>query len=237
MSILPDVIYVRPWGPEDGEVAAGVVRAVFEEYGFSWDEGDYCADLYDVQGHYLDRGHLFWLAEFEGRVIGTGALELFAPIGSEVLGLGSGGDSDSGSDLQGRLTPPQFPTVTGPPLRGEGGENPHPLPPLPNRHEHPIKERGGTALIDGKIRVLGADCSLERLYVHPEARGLGAGSALFLTTIEEARRRGRTVMEIWSDKKLENAHRLYGHFGAEVVGERICDDPDESPEWGLRLLL
>lgn len=171
---------IRTWREEDGAEPARIVRAVFDEYGFSWDEDDYCADLYDVKAHYIDRGHRFWVAEYDGAVIGTGALELFEEIPSS--------ESD---------------TV-----------------------DH-----------GGKIRVAGADCSLERLYVHPEARGLGAGSALFRQTIEEARALGRRRMEIWSDKKLENAHRLYGHFGAQVVGERICDDPDESPEWGLRLEL
>jgi hypothetical protein len=42
-------------------------------------------------------------------------------------------------------------------------------------------------------------------------------------------------MELWSDKRFGPAHRLYGQFGAEVVGDRICDDPDKSPEWGLRI--
>jgi hypothetical protein len=42
-------------------------------------------------------------------------------------------------------------------------------------------------------------------------------------------------MEMWSDKRFEDAHRLYQKLGAEVVGERICHDPDQSPEWGLLL--
>jgi hypothetical protein len=42
-------------------------------------------------------------------------------------------------------------------------------------------------------------------------------------------------MELWSDKRFEDAHRLYQKLGARVVGERICHDPDQSPEWGLAI--
>lgn len=89
----------------------------------------------------------------------------------------------------------------------------------------------------GKIRVSGTDCSLERLYVHPTARRMGVGSALTKHAIAEAAARGCEAMELWSDKRFGDAHRLYGRFGAEVVGDRICDDPDVSPEWGLVLRL
>jgi hypothetical protein len=44
-------------------------------------------------------------------------------------------------------------------------------------------------------------------------------------------------MEIWSDKLLADAHRLYQRHGAEVVAERVHDDPDASAEWGLVLEL
>jgi GNAT superfamily N-acetyltransferase len=90
-------------------------------------------------------------------------------------------------------------------------------------------------LVEGQARVAAADCSLERLYVVPDARGSGVGHSLFSTTIEAAPREGRSRMEIWSDKRFEAAHRLYVRHGAEIVGDRICQDPDHSPEWGLRL--
>jgi putative acetyltransferase len=90
---------------------------------------------------------------------------------------------------------------------------------------------------DSLPRVAGTDCSLERLYVHPEARRSGIGSALIQHVLDEARRRGHSHLEMWSDKRFGDAHRLYGRFGAEVVGDRICDDPDVSPEWGLLVRL
>ncbi len=162
----------------DSLSAATIVKAVFDEYGFTWDEADYCADLYDLKGHYLELGHPFWVAEFGGEIVGTSALELYDT--------------------------------------------------LPGSIGQPIE-------LKGKIRAASSDCSLERLYVHPKARGLGLGTALLRRTIDEAVSRGRKAMEIWSDKKLENAHRLYGHFGVTPIGDRICDDPDESPEWGFVL--
>ena len=88
-----------------------------------------------------------------------------------------------------------------------------------------------------EIRVTGADCSLERLYVVPEARKGGVGGALIDHVMQAAREGGGTGMELWSDKRFGDAHRLYGRYGAEVVGERLCDDAEQSPEWGLLLPL
>ena len=135
----------------DSAAAAAVVRAVFDEYGFTWDEEGYHADLRDVEASYV----AFFVAERDGRIVGTAGLT----------------------------------------------------------------EQG----------------SLERLYVLAEARGSGAGSALLEAVAEEARRRGHVELEIWSDKRFTDAHRLYERHGAKVVGERVHDDPDASHEWGLVL--
>ncbi|MDQ3065832.1 MAG: GNAT family N-acetyltransferase, partial [Actinomycetota bacterium] len=77
--------------------------------------------------------------------------------------------------------------------------------------------------------------SLERLYVLRAARGTGVGSALLAAVVEAARQAGQSQLEIWSDKRFEDAHRLYQRLGARVVGERVHDDPDSSHEWGLVL--
>jgi putative acetyltransferase len=149
----------------DAAAIAAVVRAVYDEYGFTWDEDGYHADLRDAAAHY--RG-AFWVAEAGGEIVGTAGLEL----------------------------------------------------------------------TDGHVGGLdGCDCSLERLYVLPRARGRGAGSALLRAVLDEARAHGRARLAIWSDKRLEGAHRLYERFGARVVAERVHDDPDSSHEWGLVLKL
>jgi len=103
-----------------------------------------------------------------------------------------------------------------------------------------VEERGGRIVGCVGIRsepllLVGSDCSLERLYVLPETRGHGVGSALLTAAIAGARARGYARMEIWSDKLLVDAHRLYERHGARLVSERVNDDPDASPEWGLVL--
>lgn len=150
---------IRPGRREDSRAAAEVVRAVYAEYGFTWEPDGYNADLADVEARF----DAFWVAETGGRVLGCAGLR------GCVAGLG------------------------------------------------------------------GAEWSLERLYLLPEGRGAGLGTALFRTVVEEARARGGTRLEIWSDKLLVDAHRLYGREGAEVVAERVNDDPDETAEWGLIL--
>jgi GNAT superfamily N-acetyltransferase len=158
-----------------------VIRAVYDEYGFTWDPHDYHADLYDLQGYYLDRGHGFWIAQAEdGETIGTIAMEYFDPVPGAA---------------------------------------------------------GAVVTLADRLRLGGCDCALERFYVHPLARRRGAGSALMARAIRESRDRGCRLMEIWSDKRFLDAHRLYERRGARTVGERICHDPDQSPEWGLILSL
>jgi putative acetyltransferase len=175
MRVTQSETTISLWQVEDHAAAIGVVREVFDEYGFTWEEEGYHADLYDVQRQYLDDGDLFFVARWGGEIVGTAALEFF----------------------------PAF-------------------------------------LIDtfqGEVRIAGTDCSLNRLYVRKKARGAGVGSALLSRIVGEATAKGCRAMEIWSDKRFEDAHRLYKRFGAEVISERVCDDPDESPEWGMRLKL
>jgi putative acetyltransferase len=89
--------------------------------------------------------------------------------------------------------------------------------------------------IDGLPRVGGADCSVERLYVLPGYRGRKIGFQLWTQVTDEARVIGRKRMEVWSDKLLEDAHKLYQRVGAVQLGDRLCPSPDQSPEWGFKL--
>ena len=171
---------VLPWEERWAEGAVGTIRAVYEEYGFTWEPEGYHADLYDVRGQYLAEGHRFWVFVSEGVVLGTAALETYAPLAGKV---------------------------------------------------------GETVQVGGKVRVAATDGSVERLYVHPRARRRGVARTLMETVTDAARQEGRTALEVWSDKRFTAAHRLYEGLGAKVVGERICDDPDVSPEWGLVLPL
>lgn len=156
-----------------------VVRAVYDEYGFTWDSADYHADLYDPEAYYSRRGDTFLVAE-DPSIVGVVAL-----------------------------------------------------------CRHPMMPGGPGETVDweGKVRAAGTDCSLERLYVHPRARRRGLGEALTRDVVERAKGMGLSAMELWSDKRFVDAHRLYGRFGAVTIGERICHDPDQSPEWGLVIRL
>ncbi len=98
-------------------------------------------------------------------------------------------------------------------------------------------EFGVVSEVDGTLRIGGTDCEIIRLYAVSAARGFGIGKALTETVLSAARARGCVAMEIWSDKKFVEAHSLYQRYGAVIVGDRICDDPDEAPEWGLILKL
>ena len=150
---MSEDVRIRQARAADSTAAAAVVRSVYDEYGFTWDEDGYHSDLRDVESAYA----AFFVAERDGRIVGTAGLS----------------------------------------------------------------EHG----------------SLERLYVLPDARGAGAGSALLAAVADEARRRGHARLEFWSDKRFEDAHRLYQREGARIVGERVHDDPDSSHEWGLVLEL
>jgi putative acetyltransferase len=173
-------VRVRQADNRDVQAVVRVIRAVFDEFEFTWDEQEYHADLYNLDHHYTSRGWPFFVAEIDGEVVGTVALGVFDPVPGDI---------------------------------------------------------GCKTLVNGVVRVGGADCSLERLYVHPRARRQGVGKELLERTLDEARRQGRTLMELWSDKRFEEAHRLYQRLGATIVGDRICHDPDQSPEWGLTIRL
>lgn len=162
---------------EDQPGIAEVVRAVYAEYGFTWDASGYYSDLADPASHYAR----FWVVRDGGQVVGCAGLSL---------------------------------------------------------HDRVPGDLGGTVDLDGEVRASGTDCELVRLYLLAEYRGRRLGKALAMAVLGEARARGRIAMEVWSDKRLGEAHALYRQLGCVCVGERICPgDPDESPEWGFALRL
>lgn len=185
--------HIRPATQADAEAAAAVVHAVFDEYGFTWEAEGYHQDLYQLERHYLARGHRFWVAVLGEKETGT---ENGTVVGTVV----------------GTVALERFPD---------------PLPGAP----------GTAGIWEGQQRVGASDGSLDRLYVHPRARRLGIGRGLVQCLVQEAQRLGLSRIEIWSDKRYLEAHRLYAQVGAQQVGERICNDPDQSPEWGFQLIL
>ncbi len=57
---------VRAAQNQDSVAAAAVVRAVYEEHGFTWDPDAYHGDLADVEASF----DAFWVAEANGTVVG-----------------------------------------------------------------------------------------------------------------------------------------------------------------------
>ncbi|MBS1719223.1 MAG: GNAT family N-acetyltransferase [Armatimonadetes bacterium] len=93
---------------------------------------------------------------------------------------------------------------------------------------------GETALDEeGVIRISATGGGVARMYVRPRARHRGIASQIMRLIDGAARERGLEHVEIWSDKKFDDAHRLYQKFGAKIVADRISTDPDQSPEWGF----
>lgn len=83
------------------------------------------------------------------------------------------------------------------------------------------------------VTLHGSVCELHRLYLLREVRRQGWGRRLLHMTEDYGRLNGCRRMICWSDVLLKDAHRLYLHEGFTQEGERICDDPDQSREYGF----
>ena len=163
----------------DSKGVVETVMEVYHEFGFTWDEAGYHADLYDLGPYVRDDEVRFWVAISDGEVVGCGGVEFFPLIGGEA-------------DLVER---------------------------------------------EGMVRIAGTAGEIIRMYVRPAGRRQGVAGAIMRLIVEGARARNTPALEIWSDKRFVDAHRLYERNGAVKVGERTCDDPDLAPEWGFRLTL
>jgi putative acetyltransferase len=64
----------------------------------------------------------------------------------------------------------------------------------------------------------GEGMELRKLYVAASARRRGLGAHLSSLAEEEARRRGATFVELWSDTRFLDAHRLYERLGYRRTG-------------------
>jgi putative acetyltransferase len=58
-----------------------------------------------------------------------------------------------------------------------------------------------------------AGAELKHLYVAKRARRAGLGTRFVALIEDEARRRGSSFVELWSDTRFEDAHRLYERLG------------------------
>ncbi len=85
----------------------------------------------------------------------------------------------------------------------------------------------GAVTIDGKV------AWLSRIYVHTGFRKRGIGTGIMQRLTEIALESGTETIELWSDTRFTDAHRLYRRFGFTQSGrERILqDDPNDTVEY------
>lgn len=80
-----------------------------------------------------------------------------------------------------------------------------------------------------------AGVELLKLYVDSAMRGRGVGRRLVGLVEEEAARREARFIELWTDTRFENAHRLYERLGYERLPEtRDLHDLSDTTEYHYR---
>jgi GNAT superfamily N-acetyltransferase len=98
-------------------------------------------------------------------------------------------------------------------------------------HEGVEATVGAGPLIDGTVE-------LKRLYVAATARRRGLGARLVRFVEEHAAGAGATRVELWSDVRFTDAHRLYERLGYRDTGRRRdLDDPSQTTERHFERLL
>ena len=107
---------------------------------------------------------------------------------------------------------------------------------LPGKY---ASEEGGALLLasDPASRIIGCvairafsrpeTCELKRLYVVPEARGMGAAQRLMDAVIVKAQELGYTSMLLDTLASMEAARKLYERYGFEQI-DKYYDNPVEG---------
>ena len=76
---------------------------------------------------------------------------------------------------------------------------------------------------------------LKHLYVAKDARRVGLGTRFVAIVEAEARSRGAAFVELWSDTRFEDAHRLYERLGyVRSAHPRELHDLSSSVEYHFR---
>ena len=81
------------------------------------------------------------------------------------------------------------------------------------------------------------DIELKALYLRKLLRGRGLGRRLVTLVLDHARAVGSPRVELWSDTRFAEAHRLYESFGFRNIGKRDLHDEWASWEYGFELRL
>lgn len=106
--------------------------------------------------------------------------------------------------------------------------------------ERGLDHNDAAAAIVGTIGYLpmeGGDIELKALYLRKSLRGRGLGRRLVAMVLDHARAVGSPRVELWSDTRFAEAHRLYESFGFRNIGKRDLHDEWASWEYGFELRL
>lgn len=96
--------------------------------------------------------------------------------------------------------------------------------------EHDGELVGSAGLVAGKNGVV----EMKKLYVAKDARKIGLGARLCSLVEVEAMSRGAEAIELWSDTRFVDAHRLYERRGYERGKTRELHDASKSVEYFYR---
>lgn len=93
--------------------------------------------------------------------------------------------------------------------------------------EHNGALAGSVGLVPGNAPGV---IEMKKLYVAKDARKIGLGARLCSLVEVEAMSRGAEAVELWSDTRFEDAHRLYERRGYERGKTRELHDASKSVE-------
>ncbi len=97
--------------------------------------------------------------------------------------------------------------------------------------EHNGTLAGSVGLVPGNAPGV---IEMKKLYVAKDARKIGLGARLCSLVEVEAMSRGAEAVELWSDTRFEDAHRLYERRGYERGKTRELHDASKSVEYYYR---
>jgi len=94
-----------------------------------------------------------------------------------------------------------------------------------------VAEQGGRVAASVALEPAGAGVELRALYVARGARRQGLGERLVALVEAEALQRQARFVELWSDTRFLDAHRLYERLGYVRGATRTIADLSHSVEW------
>ena len=102
-----------------------------------------------------------------------------------------------------------------------------------------VVEQSGDLVACCGVKPAGTDAvELKSMYVAARARRRGLARRLERLVLEEARRRGASRVELWSDTRFEDAHATYEALGyRRLPGERDLHDISQSREYPFEKVL